>query len=98
MTRTLASAALAALLLAAGGCATPCEELGHRICACQTSGTARDACNRAVRSAVMSAHTTEEQQDFCDAKLKTCRNPDSDPTACDWMNTPEGKTGCGLSY
>jgi hypothetical protein len=98
VTRTLAAAALSALLVAAAGCATPCEELGHRICACQTAGSARDACDRAVRSAVQSAHTTEEQQDKCDQLLGTCRNPDNDSTACDWMKTAEGKQACGLAY
>jgi hypothetical protein len=98
VTRTLSLAALLSAALAAAGCATPCEELAARICACQTAGAARDSCNRAVRSAVQSAHTTEAQQDFCDAKLATCRNPDHDPTACDWMNTPQGKQDCGLAY
>ena len=97
VTRTL-SPAILALALAAAGCATPCEELGRRVCACQATGAARDACNRAVRSAVQSAQTTEEQQDLCDALLATCRNPDHDPTACDWMKTAEGKQGCGLAY
>jgi hypothetical protein len=96
VTRTLVPA-LAALALAAAGCATPCEELGSRICACQTAGTARDSCNRAVRSAVEGADATEAQQDFCDEKLKTCRNPSGDPTACDWMKTEEGKIACGLA-
>jgi len=98
VTRTLAPAALLALALAAAGCATPCEELGRRVCACQSTGTARDACYRAVRSAVQSAKTTEAQQDQCDALLSTCRNPDHDPTACDWMTTAEGKQACGLAY
>jgi hypothetical protein len=47
---------------------------------------------------VQSAKTTEAQQDQCDALLSTCRNPDHDPPACDWMTTAEGKQACGLAY
>lgn len=96
--RPLALAALSALLAAAGGCSTPCEELGKRVCACQPAGTERDNCDRNVTQLVKKARTSEQQQDFCDGKLSSCPDPASDSTACDMMNTPAGKDRCGLSY
>jgi hypothetical protein len=89
---------VAALALAGSGCATPCEDLGRRLCACQAAGAARDACDRAVRDAAMDpARTSAAQQDFCDATLETCPNPDRDSTACEYMQTCQGKVACGLA-
>ncbi len=99
MSRTLAAAALLSLGLLAQGCATPCEELGQRICACQTTaGTERDACNRAVRAQVMDSQAGEAEQEACYQKLKTCPDPGTDGTACDLMKTAAGKAACGLAY
>jgi hypothetical protein len=95
---SLALGLLGALALTAQACTTPCEDLGRRICACQTSGAARDACDRAVKVLVRQAKTDEQQQDFCDQKLKSCPDPANDSTACDRMNTPAGKEACGLAY
>ncbi len=96
--RLLPIAALAALALGAGACATPCDELGTRICACQPAGAARDACDRAVKQLVREAKSDEAQQDFCDSKLGSCPDPATDSNACDTMNTPAGKVACGLAY
>ena len=94
-----AAVLLAALALAASGCATPCEDLGRRLCECNAAaGVARDACDRAVRDVAMDpARTSAAQQDFCEATLKTCPSPSSDSTACDFMQTCEGKVACGLA-
>jgi len=91
--------ALVALGLAASGCQTPCEELGRRICACRVAaGTPRDACDRAVRDAAMDpVRTSAEQHDLCDATLKTCPDPGKSATACDDMQTCQGKVDCGLA-
>jgi len=91
--------ALVALALAASGCATPCEDLGRRICACRTGvGASRDACDRAVREAAMDpVRTPAAQQDLCEATLKTCPDPGDDSAACDRMQTCEGKVACGLA-
>jgi len=97
--RTLAAAALVTLGFLAQGCATPCEDLGNRICTCQTTvGSARDACNRAVRSTVMDANADEAQQESCYQLLKTCPDPSSDATACEQLKTEAGKRACGLAY
>ncbi len=87
-----------AVALAGPGCTTPCEDLGRRICACQPAGSSRDACDRAVKQLVKDARTDEQQQDFCDQKLKTCPDPANDDTACDVMSTAAGKEACGLAY
>jgi hypothetical protein len=97
VTRTLAAILLIAAF-AGAGCATPCEELAKRICACVPAGTERDACNRAARDAVNSPEKAgAEQQDFCDSKLSTCPDAASDSAACDRLKTCEGKVACGLS-
>lgn len=99
VSRTLAATALLSLGLLAQGCATPCEELGQRICACQTTaGTARDACNRAIRAQVLDSQAGEAEQEACYQKLKTCPDPGADATACDQMKTAAGKAACGLAY
>jgi hypothetical protein len=97
--RTTALLVLSLLALAAGGCATPCEDLGKRICACQAQGTsARDACDRAVRAALLSAKPTACDFDKCDQFLHTCPDPSVDITACDQQATDAGKMACGLAY
>jgi len=98
LVRPLLAAALSALALGAAGCATPCEDLGTRICACQPAGALRTACDNAVKQLVKQAKTDEARQDFCDSKLATCPDPANDSTACDVMNTPAGKERCGLAY
>jgi hypothetical protein len=102
VTRSTATAnALLALILAAAGCATPCEELGKRICACLPAGTSRDACDRAARSAVAGVDKANAaQQEACDAMLsgpRACPDPNSDPGACEFMATCVGKVRCGLA-
>lgn len=94
----LALPALAALALLAAGCATPCEDLGKRICACQLTTQGRDACERAVKSEVAKFKTDAALQDQCDAWLSTCPNPDTNPDACAQMTTEAGKVACGLAY
>ena len=99
MTRVVVAVISTLLGLLAQGCATPCEELGQRICACQTTaGAARDACNRAVRSQVMDASAGEAEQEACYQKLKTCPDPSADATACEQLRTAAGKSACGLAY
>lgn len=102
MTRSsTAAGALLALALAGAGCATPCEELGKRICACLPAGTGRDACDRAARQAVAGIDKANAaQQEACDAKLRgdrACPDPDKDAGACEFMSTCPGKVRCGLA-
>jgi len=85
--------ALLAVLLAAG-CATPCEELGHRICECTPSGTQRNACEDTIDRQLADANPDEA---FCEEKLGTCHAP-SGQSFCDWVLTAEGKVACGLAY
>jgi hypothetical protein len=94
--RTLAIAALS-LALALGGCATPCEDLGSRICSCQPAGSERDACERAARAAVTGIDRADAAtQELCDQRLDTCTAPGG-LEFCDWLLTCPGKVGCGLA-
>ncbi len=112
MTRKLRLLALAAAFLGAcdpcrdferiskafGGCDEPCEDLAKRICACLPAGGARDACDREVKTEILAAHTSRQQDDECRSLLGVCPNPDRDPGACDFMKTEAGKVACGLAY
>lgn len=99
MRRLLAVLTALPLVLAAA-CGSPCEDLGDRICRCQPSGASRDACNNAIQDQIGSGNPKpgSSQQDFCEAKLKTCPNPSNDDLACDRMRTEDGKIACGLAY
>jgi hypothetical protein len=94
-------AALALALAAAAGpssCATPCEDLGRRVCSCQPEGNARDACDRAARSAVTGEDRADAAtQQLCDRKLQTCEQVPAGVGFCEWLRTCEGKVACGLA-
>ncbi|HSN93409.1 MAG TPA: hypothetical protein VLS93_19415 [Anaeromyxobacteraceae bacterium] len=105
MRRTLL-ALLAALV--AAGCASPCEELGHRLCQCTPSGSQRRACEDAVDRQLANASPAEtdptaawqretEQTRFCSAKLDTCNEPEGQ-SFCDWILSADAKVACGLAY
>lgn len=98
MPRAPATAALSlALLLVSGGCSTPCEDLGNRICSCQPAGAERDACERAARAAVTGIDRADAAtQDLCDQRLDTCEAPQG-LEFCDWLLTCSGKVSCGLA-
>jgi hypothetical protein len=85
-------AALAALL--AAGCATPCEELGHRICQCTASGSPRNTCEDTIDRQLADADPDDA---FCEDRLDTCEEP-SGESFCDWILSEEGKVACGLAY
>ena len=46
----------------------------------------------------MDAQAGEAEQEACYQLLKTCPDPGSDATACDFMKTAAGKQACGLAY
>lgn len=90
--RTPLLALLAAL--AAAACATPCEELGHRLCQCVPSGSERNACEDSIDRQLDDANPDD---DFCEGKLDTCEEP-SGESFCSWIQTAQGKIACGLAY
>ena len=90
----------ALLLAAAAACSSPCQDLATRICECEPSGRARSNCQRAVENQIEggSPRPGSGEQDFCEAKLKTCPDVSDDPTLCDRLQTEEGKRACGLAF
>ena len=100
MKKTFA-AVCAAALLGLTGCGSPCQDLGDRICDCQPSGTLRDNCKAGVKNQISSGaeQPTEEDQARCQALLETCVDR-AEPwrEVCNFIQTPEGKVACGLSY
>lgn len=99
MRRALLAIAFA-LSSALTACGSPCQDLGERICKCLPEGITRENCERAVEEQVEDGNPRpgSDDQDFCEAKLSTCPDPDDDPAACDRLETNEGKVACGLAY
>ncbi len=96
----LAALALAVLAATAAGCGSACKDLGYRICECQPVGPLRDSCNNGVNTQLGQGTQppTSADQAYCQEKLATCPDPAVDLTACDKLNTAEGKAACGLAY
>ena len=98
--RRTALAITLALAAALTACSSPCQDLGTRICKCLPEGINRENCERAVERQVEDGNPRPDgdDQDFCEAKLRTCPDPDDDPAVCDRLETEEGKQACGLAY
>ena len=87
-----------ALALGAVGCTTPCQELGDRICNCEAEGQIRNNCKTNVKARVKAANATTSEQDYCDAKLATCPDPNGNIDVCAYiLNTCPGRVACGLA-
>jgi hypothetical protein len=93
---------LAALLplVVALACGSPCEDLGKRICACQATGAARESCEKSVDDQIGRGNPRPggRELDRCEQLLDTCPDPDSDPDACDALETESGRERCGLAH
>ncbi len=81
--------AAASLLALASACASPCEELAEKICACEGSLSAVDACERGASEREGILNPTQEELDRCESYLETCD--------CHALGTAEGKRRCGLA-
>ena len=82
-----------ALALAATGCSTPCQDLGERICNCEGEGQIRNNCKTNVQARVKASSATDSEQDYCEAKLSTCPDPNGNIEAFA-LPTPGGGDGC----
>ena len=83
----LAVAALCPLVLAA--CSTPCEELAAKICACEPSTSARDACERRAGQQSDANEPSEAEQNRCEGLIDGCD--------CNALDSRAGKRACGLA-
>ena len=87
-----------ALALAATGCSTPCQDLGERICNCEGEGQILNNCKTNVQARVKASSATDSEQDYCEAKLATCPDPNGNIEACAYiLNTCPGRVACGLA-
>jgi hypothetical protein len=87
-----------ALALGAAGCSTPCQDLGDRICNCEGEGQIRNNCKTNVKARVQASNATSSEQDYCEAKLSTCPDPNGNVDTCAYiLNTCPGKVACGLA-
>jgi hypothetical protein len=93
------SALLAFALVALGsGCGSPCKDLGYRICDCQPAGSPRDNCKSQVVNVLGSENLSQDQQNKCEALLKSCADPLTDAQMCARLYTAKGKIDCGMAY
>ncbi len=102
------AALLPPLILAAAlaGCGSPCQDLADRICACQPAGSLRDSCASSVGNQIGGSgqHPQSADQKYCQSLLDgtatqpACPDPGKDSEACNFMQTPQGKVACGLSF
>lgn len=86
--RSFALALLVALPVLAA-CSTPCEDLAAKICACESSTTSRDACERRASDLQDRRGTSDSEQNRCDKFVDTCD--------CHALDTAAGKRACGLA-
>jgi hypothetical protein len=98
-TRLLLALALGlTLALGAAGCASPCQDLGYRVCSCEAQGQIATNCQTNVKARVRASAPTGAEQDYCKAILANCPDPNHDLNACAWMlNTCPGRVACGLA-
>jgi uncharacterized protein YgiB involved in biofilm formation len=78
------------------GCSTPCQDLGAKLCTCRGAGTDRAACEQSVKQELSQLHPKQDDQDACEAALKTCKEPDG-IDLCAWLDGEDGKIACGLA-
>jgi hypothetical protein len=87
-----------ALAIGAMGCSTPCQDLGDRICNCEAEGQIRNNCKTNVKARVNASNATTSEQDYCEAKLATCPDPNGNIETCAYvLNTCPGRVACGLA-
>lgn len=86
--RALALALLVALPFLAA-CSTPCEDLAEKICACEVTTTAREACERRASDLQDRRGTSDSEQNRCDEFVDGCD--------CNALDTAAGKRACGLA-
>lgn len=82
----LAALALAPLLAA---CSTPCEELASKVCACEPTRRAVDACERRATQQESARAPTAAEENRCEALVDSCD--------CNALATAAGKRACGLA-
>jgi hypothetical protein len=82
--------ALVLCSLLAAGCATPCEDLAHKVCDCQPTRAKQDRCDTAIDAAVQNMDLSSEEDDRCQAIL------DSGSCTCEAIAAAD-YAACGLS-
>ncbi len=98
-TRFLLATALGlSLALGAAGCGSACEDLGNRVCQCETAGQLRTNCQSNVKARIRASAPSGNEQSYCSSLLGSCPDPNGDVNQCSWMlNTCDGKVACGLA-
>jgi hypothetical protein len=87
-----------ALALGAAGCSSPCQDLGDRICQCESEGQVRNNCKSNVKARINATAPSSSEADYCSSLLDTCPDPNGNVQACAYMlNTCPGKVACGLA-
>ncbi len=82
---------LTLLLLAtlAAACTSPCLELAKKVCKCEETISAKNACERRAEAEEANINLSDSDEDRCDDLLDKCK--------CGALDTPEGRVACGLA-
>lgn len=65
-------AALAVALIPLVGCQGPCQRLATVICNCEQNASDRSSCLTQIQTDARQLKFTEEENAYCEEKLKTC--------------------------
>jgi hypothetical protein len=79
-------------LMGAAGCGDPCRSLATQICQCLPDDGTRAACNERAKEAESTFPIRDQDAQVCQQLL------DKGQCDCNYLNTPEGRQTCGLSY
>ena len=85
------NALLVGLFLSGIGCTEPCIELTTRLCKCEKSEGAQQACTQAKKNEAGERETNAEEQEQCEFYL------DEDDCQEDTICDDENAMSCGLS-
>jgi hypothetical protein len=99
-TRLALTALAAAAALAVAACGSACQDLGDRICSCQSTSALRDSCKSSIRSELGASwgKAGEADQTKCQQLLTTCPDFEAHSDLCRELSTEEGMVKCGLAY
>jgi len=76
----------------AAGCGNACLNLASQICHCLPDDGSRAACNQRAKLSEADIPVRSVDEVYCQKQL------DSHACDCNYLNTPEGRANCGVSF
>ena len=89
---------MAAVVLAAGGCVSPCMEIQRVLCTCKgQTQNERSACEDAAAAQERLAPPDAAGLTQCEALLPGCQALVQDGSGCEALFTTAGRVTCGIA-